>query len=224
MINSSLFKKINFIVFLVLMISCYVFNISNLIENYSILKTIFLNIISVSAGYILATLATGALHFIFDNYFSEKTPILGFIVDEFRKHHTDPGKIAREDNLQCLNTTFLSANLILPLVLFFSVKFNMGSILINFFLSSTIFMSITNLVHRQNHLKDINNIPYWHKFMYKHGIFQSPQQHQVHHTAPHNKSFCILSDVFNPFLNEKDFWRKITIVVKKITGVKAVDF
>ena len=175
-------------------------------------------------GYLIATLATGIIHFVFDNYFSENTPILGFIVDEFRKHHTDPGKIAREDNLQCLITTFLSANLVLPIVLLTIFKFNFNPILMNIFLSSTVFMCITNLVHRQNHLKDINNIPYWHKFMYNKGIFQSPQEHQIHHTAPHNKSFCILSDIFNPFLNRKDFWKKTTVVVKKITGVDAVDF
>jgi len=164
------------------------------------------------------------IHFIFDNYFSEKTPMIGFIVDEFRKHHTDPGKIAREDNLECLYTTFLSANLLLPFVLVGILKFSFISIPVLVFLWSTVFMSITNLVHRQNHLGDMNKIPSIHKFMYKHGIFQSPAQHQIHHTKPHNKSFCILSDTFNPFFNETDFWKKITVVVKKVTGVNAVDF
>ena len=53
----------------------------------------------VLAGYVLADLFTGLLHWFFDTWGSPETPVLGQVIAPFRQHHQTPLDIVRHDFL-----------------------------------------------------------------------------------------------------------------------------
>lgn len=189
-----------------------------IVTNYQIYYIAYIPL-AITITYFLSILFTGILHFVFDNYFSPNTPIIGVVVHEFREHHTDPGRIARRDTLQSIEHAVIPAIAINIMLLFINNPF-----IIQFLIGFGMFGILTNIVHRFNHLKNDEQSPKIIKFARKLKLIQSKEQHDIHHTAPHTTSFFILSDIFNPYFNRKDIWRKTTVAVKKITGVKAVDF
>lgn len=190
----------------------------NIVSNYSLIYSLSIPLIMMST-YIISVLFTGILHFTFDNYFTTNTPIIGVVVHEFREHHTDPGRIARRDTLQAIEHAVIPTIFINLLLLFVKNPF-----IIQILIGFGFFGIITNIVHRYNHLKPGTKMPLFIEWAQKLKLIQNNQEHNIHHTAPHTTSFFILSDIFNSYFNKKDIWRKITIIVKSLTGVKAVDF
>jgi len=190
----------------------------DIISNYSLVYSLSIPLIMMST-YIISVLLTGLVHFTFDNYFTTNTPIIGIVVHEFREHHTDPGRIVRRSTLQAIEHVVIVGIFINLLLLFVKNPF-----IIQILIGSGFFGIITNIVHRYNHLKPGTKMPLLIEWAQKLKLIQNNEEHNVHHTAPHTTSFFILSDIFNPYFNKKDIWRKITIIVKSLTGVKAIDF
>ena len=190
----------------------------DIVSNYSLIYSLSIPLIMAST-YIISMLFTGILHFTFDNYFTTNTPIIGVVVHEFRTHHVDPGLIARNSILQAINHVVIVAIFINLLSLFVKNPF-----IIQILIGFGFFGVITNIVHRYNHLKPDTKMPLFIEWAQKLKLIQNNQEHNIHHTAQHTTSFFILSDIFNPYFNKKDIWRKITVIVKSLTGVKAVDF
>jgi hypothetical protein len=208
-------KYIHLIIYTLL--STYLFYVSYDIDLY-------LHTIVLVSMFFLGSFATGIIHFIFDNYFSEQTFLIGHIVKEFRFHHTDPEKIAREDNVDAIKNAIIPANITLLLFLLLNHFIKINNILLMSFIYFSSFAVLTNLVHRQNHLKPNIERPLWYTIFNKVKIFQSSEEHNIHHTPPYTKSFFILNDFFNPLFNKLKIWEKSAQVIKKITGIKAVDF
>lgn len=189
-----------------------------IVTNYQIYYIAYIPL-AITITYFLSILFTGILHFVFDNYFSPNTPIIGVVVHEFREHHTDPGRIARRDILQSIEHAVIPTIAINIMLLFINNPF-----IIQFLIGFSIFSILTNIVHRYNHLKPGTRMPLFIEWAQKLKLIQNNQEHNIHHAAPYTTSFFILSDIFNPYFNKKDIFRKITVIVKSLTGVKAVDF
>ena len=79
-------------------------------------------LIALFFGYLLADLITGTVHWFCDNYFSEKTPIIGKkIIHPFREHHLHPLLIKEDKFIEQDTTSFF---IFIP---FLSFSFGKGS-------------------------------------------------------------------------------------------------
>ena len=81
--------------------------------------------------------------------------------------------------------------------------------------------STSNQAHKWAHLRDL---PIWVKLLQKLHILLPSVHHHFHHDPPYLVKYCITNGLANYPLDYIDFWKKVELVIAKITGVNARDF
>jgi ubiquitin-conjugating enzyme E2 variant len=56
------------------------------------------------------------------------------------------------------------------------------------------------------------------KALQQSGVILSKKEHGLHHTAPFEGHYCILTGVCNKFLDDSKFFRYLENIVYKLTG------
>jgi ubiquitin-conjugating enzyme E2 variant len=155
----------------------------------------------VLAGYVLADLFTGLLHWFFDTWGSPETPVLGQVIAPFRQHHQTPLDIVRHDFLETVgNSCWAILPLLLPALWLPAAWAQLLS-------WTAVFAVQANLVHRAAHRLKLwlpARMPagaHLYVLLAQLGIVQSPEDHDEHHRAPYKQNWCILSGWWNPLLN-----------------------
>jgi ubiquitin-conjugating enzyme E2 variant len=177
---------------------------------------LLLLLLAVPAGYVLADLFSGLVHFTFDRFFSVHTPWLGKnFVAPFRIHHTDPEDITKHGFLEtngncCLATVPALAPIALvdldahhPVTLFLVVTFAVA----------TVGVFLTNQIHKWAHMESPPAVVAW---MQRHNLVLGPAHHAVHHTGPHDSHYCITTGWLNEPLNKLNLWRRLENVGEKM--------
>src|SRR5262245_10825667 len=73
--------------------------------------------LALAAGYVMADLLTGFVHWFCDTFFEETTPVLGpALIRSFREHHRDPLLMTRHGFLELTGSSFRG---LAPLLLLF---------------------------------------------------------------------------------------------------------
>lgn len=148
-------------------------------------------------GYILADLGSGVYHWGIDNYGDATTPILGAQIEAFQGHHKWPWTITRRqfaNNLHALARviTFMVLPLDLlihdPTQLAFIGSFS-GCIMFSQQFHAWAHSTKSKLPKIVVGLQDL-------------GVLVSRTQHADHHRPPYNSNYCIVSGVWNKFLDE----------------------
>lgn len=160
-------------------------------------------------SWLLADLLSGIFHWMEDRYFKEEWPLIG-------KHIAIPNQIHHERPNDFLNQNYFSRNstTILPALLIFIVAYLCGAPL--FILLALIFTSQANEIHAFSHQKCNWLI----KMLQDTNIFQGPKGHAIHHKAPFDCSYCVMSGFLNPLLDTFKVWYYIELVIEKCTGIK----
>ncbi len=163
----------------------------------------------VPLSYAAADLATGFVHFLVDNFGSERTPVLGraFVV-RFRRHHADPTEICRLGFREINgNSMMVAVPIVVPLALALDLDpiaaSGWGLAVGAFVWLATVFGVFTNQIHRWAHDEDR---PAWVRPLQRLGLLLSPDHHQVHHRLPHDEHFCITNGWLNPLLDRFGVW------------------
>ncbi|XXG79676.1 hypothetical protein AAC387_Pa09g0696 [Persea americana] len=166
-------------------------------------------------GYVLADLATGIFHWSVDNYGDINTPIFGGVIDSFQGHHDAPWSITERDvanNLHELGRGATTGLLIAHLLSndatvhgFVSVFGACGMFCQQFHAwSHTPKKALPKLVLA---LQDM-------------GVLISRKDHALHHQQPFNSNYCIVSGIWNQFLDEYKVCEGMEMVVFYLTGVR----
>lgn len=162
------------------------------------------------AGWLLADLLSGLVHWAGDTLGSEHTPVLGpsFIVP-FREHHDDPQAMVAHGTVELVGSTALLA---LPslvpvthLVAFEgqgSLRLALGGVL----LATLLGVVVTNLVHRWAHME---RPPAVAALLQRAGLILTPARHERHHTAPFDGWFCISSGLLDGLLMRIGLWERL---------------
>jgi ubiquitin-conjugating enzyme E2 variant len=173
-----------------------------------------LAIVALTA-YLLADFISGFVHWAGDTLGDTSTPVLGknFIMP-FRYHHVDPKDITRHDFVETNGNNCIVV--LAPLAA--SFLFLPGETGVRFFACAmmafvALFVVATNQFHKWAHA---DNLPRAAALLQRWGLILSKGHHDIHHTAPHHRHYCITVGWMNPLLNRVRFFRALEAVIGAI--------
>ncbi len=153
-------------------------------------------------GWLLADFLSGLFHWWEDRWPTEKMPLLGaWIIAPNRLHHRDPLAFTRGSFLDRNLFMIVTALIVSAIWLFLWGP----SVLLLF---TALGGGLINEVHRYAH-QPASKSPKFVSLMQATGIMQTTAHHAVHHRAPSDRHYCILSNWCNPFLDHLGFWDRL---------------
>jgi len=165
-------------------------------------------------GYLLADFLTGIYHWIKDTYFSPFTPCIGKLyIWNSRLHHIKPRYVTQFSDSE-LFVSSAKWTLLWMLPMFYLFGLNLFGI--------TLFLTIAinDIVHKYAHLTE-HERPKWATFLQKIGLFQSYEEHHLHHVKPYEINYCPITPYVNIVLEKINFWRQSEKLIETIFGIKA---
>lgn len=170
-------------------------------------------LIRIFAGYLLADFIMGIYHWIKDTYFSPFTPLIGQkLIWGSRLHHIRPRYVI-EFSDWALFSSSAKWTLMWMGPLFYFTGFT------PFMVSLFLTIALNDVVHKYSHMYDYER-PGWATFLQKIYLFQSHDEHHMHHISPHEIHYCPITPFLNIFLEPVDFWRRLENWIELYTGVK----
>lgn len=168
-----------------------------------------------AAGYIVADLVSGLVHFLADNFAEEDTPVIGAaFVKPFREHHIDPTGITRHDFVETNgNNVIVSLPFIVPAVLWLpSESAAWGWMLATFTLCFILAIFLTNQFHKWAHQPEP---PPFAVRLQRAGLILSKEHHDVHHTSPFDTHYCITVGLWNKWLERVQLWERLERAMRR---------
>ncbi|GAV68635.1 Kua-UEV1_localn domain-containing protein [Cephalotus follicularis] len=171
--------------------------------------------LAASLGYILADLGSGVYHWGIDNYGDPSTPIFGAQIEAFQGHHKWPWTITRRqfaNNLHALAraTTFV----VLPIDLI------CNDAIVHAFVSvCSGCIMFSQQYHAWAHGTK-SRLPPLVVALQDMGVLVSRSQHATHHRPPYNNNYCIVSGVWNEFLDKHRVFEALEMVLYFKLGVR----
>jgi len=147
------------------------------------------------AGWILADLFSGLVHWALDTFGSIRTPVVGpAFIRPFREHHADPQGMTRHDFFEVNGASCLGCLPILIALHFYDFNSLVDSLLICFCLG----ILFTNQCHKWAHM---DAPPLVVRVLQKLRLVLRAEEHRLHHTPPYDSHFCTASGWLNGPLN-----------------------
>ncbi|WP_224244023.1 plasmanylethanolamine desaturase [Hyalangium gracile] len=172
---------------------------------------------AVLLGYLAADFVSGFVHWMADTWGSANMPVLGkAFVRPFREHHVDEKAITRHDFIE---TNGNNCAISIPVAIMCVAMPHTSSmwVFLAASLGSMIFwVMATNQFHKWSHL---DNPPPVIAFFQRVHLILPPAHHQIHHTAPYNKYYCITVGWLNKPLLMIGFFPTLERLVTWATGL-----
>lgn len=172
-------------------------------------------------GYVSGDFISGFVHWLFDRYGSVNSPVVGkpFVLP-FRIHHVDPMDITRHGFVDTNGNNCLASDVVLLAALLLPAPVHGG---LNLFVQAAVAalgMGVfgTNQFHKWSHEIQPSPLVAW---LQDHNIILGRAHHDIHHTPPFDKYYCIMAGWLNPPLTAIGFWPKLEKLVFTLTGVEA---
>jgi ubiquitin-conjugating enzyme E2 variant len=170
----------------------------------------------IVAAALGADLVSGLVHWTADTWFSERMPVLGRrFLRPFRVHHINPDDFLRRDFIDCngdvamLNVPILMTALAIPEATLGPAKLA----LVTFALVSL----PTNQVHQWAHMPSPPSCVRW---LQRHGVILSFEEHGRHHRAPYVANYCIATGWCNRWLTAIDFFPTLEQLITRLIGLR----
>lgn len=165
------------------------------------IDAVLLILAKLLAGWLIADLLGGFVHWLQDRVLTEFTPVLGWIVVvPNRRHHRDPMAFAARSVIARNGTTWFAAGVVslMWLALF-------GPSLVWF--SATIGGAVSSSVHFLTHQPRRANRAI--RILQEIGLLQSAAHHAGHHRPPSDRRYCPLTGWVNPVVDGLGVWRRL---------------
>ena len=155
-------------------------------------------------------------------YGTEKTPVVGHsLIKPFRMHHLYPRDITVHNLVTTVGNTCILAVPVLLFCLYLLWAIEHG--FLAFAILCTTLMAAatvaTNLFHKWAHQESPSKGV---RILQRMRLVLDPDHHELHHTRPFDKHYCITNGWLNPVLNKIGFFRKLEAMLRLI-GVKATN-
>jgi ubiquitin-conjugating enzyme E2 variant len=152
------------------------------------------------AGYLLADLVAGTVHWIADRHFDPGTRWLGpMLIEPFRAHHADPLSITRHDLFEVLgNNALVTIPAVVLLAFAPRPETALGHLGVALAISGTLAAVATNLFHAWAHAP---RPPRLARLLHATGLILTPARHARHHRGAHDRAYCVTSGWLNPLLD-----------------------
>jgi palmitoyl-[glycerolipid] 3-(E)-desaturase len=191
----------------------------------NVMVTCLQAVVLLLSSWILADFGSGVLHWSVDNYGNGRTPIMGSIIAAFQGHHSAPWTITERgfcNNVYKLCLPFGLA----PMTLFALTYLVTGGAVGQpgagtFFLSIfCVFEILSQEFHKWSHqLK--SETPRWVNVLQDWRLTIARKPHALHHLAPYEGNYCIISGICNPTLDKFGVFRRLEHVVYQLNGVES---
>lgn len=173
---------------------------------------------SIAAGVGAADFLSGLIHWTFDRYGNAHTPFLGpSFISPFRIHHVDPEDITRHGFIETNGNTSLLAAPLLGIAVFLPVDTAALVFLHASALVTALLVVMTNQFHKWAHTERPPLVVAW---LQRAHLILGHAHHQVHHTFPYEKNYCITTGWLNPPLMAIGFWARMEAALA-LLGAKA---
>ena len=167
------------------------------------------------AGYLIADLVSGLVHFLADNFGSETTPFFGpGFVRPFRDHHLNPKGIVAHGFVPANgNNALVSLPILAPTALLLPVSESAWAHLLgSFILFLMLAVFVTNQFHKWAHMESPPRLV---RRLQQAGLILSSEHHDVHHTTPHNAHYCITLGIWDPVLERTRFFERLERLMRR---------
>ena len=172
-----------------------------------------------AAALLCADAFSGLFHWATDNYGDGRTPGLGAVIAAFQGHHLAPWTIAHRP---FANNVHKICAAVLPLVLLAaapSLRRGGGGLALFFW---TVFLNAqwaSQEFHKWTHAPR-EQVPALARWAQKRGLILTPREHGLHHRAPFDQRYCILTGACNAALDAGRVFRRLEYAVWRATGAE----
>lgn len=151
--------------------------------------------VCVAFSLVVTDLISGLLHVVLDNPRSLALPPIRGLAEGFQRHHQKPANIYEMPLYQHLYVMHMPLTfLFVAVVPFFNAAMHVV------FLSMVVGLHVMQMAHLWAHLPP-ERVPGPIRLLQSTGVLLSKAQHDLHHTPPFDKDFCIMTGVCNRPLN-----------------------
>lgn len=167
-------------------------------------------------GYLAADFVSGVVHWLGDTWGSTQMPIVGqALIRPFREHHVDAKAITRHDFVETNGNNCL-ISLPVAIVAALLPHSNTWLLFLSSFLGAMIFwVMATNQFHKWSHQDQPAFLIRWAQRLH---LILPPSHHQVHHTAPFARYYCITVGWMNKPLELVGFFPRFERLITRVTG------
>jgi len=191
-------------------------SLSQIVNNHGLAGGTVVSLSIAIVSWALADLGSGIFHWSVDNYGNGRTPVLGTIIAAFQGHHSAPWTIA--DRAFCNNVHKLCIPFGIPTILAITILFNPGTA---FFFSIFCAMEVMSQeFHKWSHMPKAE-VPLVVNFLQDAGMIIGRRAHSLHHVAPYDGNYCIVTGAMNPLLDGCGLLRMLEHWVYKTNGVES---
>ncbi|HSP80393.1 MAG TPA: fatty acid desaturase family protein [Myxococcaceae bacterium] len=168
-------------------------------------------------GFLAADFVSGFVHWMGDTWGSTEMPVLGkAFIRPFREHHVDEKAMTRHDFVETNGNNCLISIPVAILALALPHSSHWW-VFTSAALGSMIFwVMATNQFHKWSHMAEP---PALVGFLQRVHLVLPPAHHQIHHTAPFNKYYCITVGWMNKPLTMIGFFPTLERLVTRLTGL-----
>ncbi|MGH7310362.1 MAG: fatty acid desaturase CarF family protein [Candidatus Rokuibacteriota bacterium] len=150
-------------------------------------------LLAVVAGYLLADLLSGLVHWFCDRFFEEHTPVIGAVlIFPFREHHRDPLAMTRHGFLELTGNSCLGLAPVLALAWWWPLSVWLDALV----LVVAAGVVATNLLHKWAHAATAPAPVRW---LQRWRLVLPPDAHAVHHRPGHAGAYCVTAGWMNTF-------------------------
>lgn len=177
----------------------------------------WLAIAAAMTGFLAADFISGFVHWLADTWGSVDMPVIGkALLRPFREHHVDPKAITHHDFVETNGNNCFSSLPGVALIAFVDPVGPWSFFGLTAMLFTVTFVLLTNQAHKWAHE---DNPPALVALLQKLNLLLPPAHHDVHHTAPYNKYYCITVGWLNRPLQLLRFFQTLERMVTATTGI-----
>lgn len=170
--------------------------------------------VALLAGYLVADLVSGIVHWMGDTLGSENAKWFGpAFTQPFREHHVDPRAISRHGFVETNGNTCIVA---LPPLgaahAWMPDEAGVWFYLAAFAAALSMFSVAANQFHKWAHSVRVPRFVAW---LQRSHLIIEPNHHNRHHEAPHRSHYCVLSGWMNPVADGLRLFRAAEHVIRR---------
>lgn len=173
---------------------------------------------AIFAAILVSDFVSGIFHFLADNFGDETTPVFGpNVIGPFREHHvlpkamTEHGFVETNGNncLICLPAQ-AAVYVFLP-----AAASPLHAFAVLFLALFFVGIFLTNQFHKWSH---VDEPPAAVALLQRLRLILDPVQHDVHHTPPFDRYYCITTGWLNPVLDKLRFFARLEALLRWATN------
>jgi len=155
-------------------------------------------------GYIFSDLGSGIFHWSVDNYGNDKTPLVGGVIAAFQGHHLYPWTITKREFCNNIHKVALPTIPVQAALLAAPLPGSVDVFLAVF----TACVVLSQQFHSWSHCRK-SQLPAPVIALQDAGVLVSRRAHGQHHRIPFNGNYCIVSGVWNNYLDSSGFFKDL---------------